>query len=172
MSEPRKFRAPDGETIVLNDINGGHTAVLTDQWRELPERFHREAISNGAEISDQTIANRTVEKAPEFDEQEATVEKALKEMIERDDDQDFTGAGMPNIAIVRGLAGFNAPRELIFVVFERLKKQANDERPDTKTKPEKPEKHEKPEKPEKAPKAKPDTKAKGRPEGDAESGAK
>lgn len=122
-----KFRAPEGQIIRVSLLEGGHTAIITDEWRELDPRFHRAALAQGAISSDTTTPapppppheGETNEPTPED-----LVRKALITMLERNEPNDFTGAGMPDLRIVRGLAGINADRDLIYNVWSALKAEA------------------------------------------------
>lgn len=122
-----KFRAPEGQTIRVSLLEGGHTAIITDEWRELDARFHRAALAQGAISSDTTVSapppppheGETNEPTPED-----LVRRALIQMLERGEPNDFTGAGMPDLRIVRGLAGINADRDLIYNVWSALKAEA------------------------------------------------
>lgn len=122
-----KFRAPEGQTIRVSLLEGGHTAIITDEWRELDARFHRAALAQGA-ISSDTTTPAPPPPPHEGDVNEPTpedlVRRALIQMLERGEPNDFTGAGMPDLRIVRGLAGINADRDLIYNVWSALKAEA------------------------------------------------
>lgn len=132
MNDKTMFRAPDGETIRVSLLEGGHTAIITDQWRELDARFHRAALAQGAiRAVPAGAAEDPAPPPPPHEGQtnepthEGLVRRALIQMLERSQDGDFTGAGLPDLRIVRGLAGINADRDLIYGVWAKLKTEAD-----------------------------------------------
>lgn len=123
---PLMFKAPDGETIRVSLLDGGHTAVITDQWRELDPRFHKLALGQGAITNAMPEPARPVQQTETETEPQPKdlVRRALIAMLERSEPNDFTSAGMPDLRIARGLAGINADRDLIYAVWAELQSEA------------------------------------------------
>lgn len=131
MSNPRKYRSPDGEDIrVVTDT--GHIAIVGAEFRELPAIYHHAAINAGCECDALGVSNTRTKpqaspqanKGLDVDEQ---ITRALKTMLEREEDGDFTGNGDPNLNAVAKLVGFKVARKQVQPIFTALKEEAEGE---------------------------------------------
>lgn len=127
-----KFRAPTTETPIRVALTSGHTAVLTNEWRELPEIFHRDALALGAQC-DATHIDNPVPPSIQADGQgnggQPSEAEAYREaillMVERDDEGDFVAStGLPNLKALEKLVGFRVNKELAYATFHALKNEA------------------------------------------------
>lgn len=127
-----KFRSPTPKPIKV-DLLSGHTAIVTEEWRELPPIFHKEAIAQGC-LSDnmtQEGVNATIERAaPAFDRLKV-IKEAIIEMLEEGEEDpkrhesNFTGAGLPDLRILGARVGFRVDKAEMMSVWAELEKAAD-----------------------------------------------
>lgn len=118
-----KFRAPAGTDPIRVVLLTGHTTIVGHDWQDLDPRFHREALRLGA----QTETAENIAKgldAPTDQTEEEIVRAAIITMLDRNGEDDFTSSGYPDLRVLRGLAGINASKELVYAVFDKLKAEA------------------------------------------------
>jgi len=121
----KMMRAPEGETVRVCLLTG-HTIVITEEPCEVPAIFQIEARKLGAFFCKEGDVAAKVEApaAPNATNEEADrIKAALILMLERNDEEDFTAAGQPNLRAVRALCGFNAERDDVYNVFAALKEE-------------------------------------------------
>lgn len=124
-----KFRSPNSEPIRLSTTSG-HAAIVTSEWRELPEILHLVALSSGCECDQERMSAHPVEVKSGPDAMNRVVDadgeyrKALTVLIERNEEGDFTGANLPNINAVSKLCGFSARKEDVYRVFRAMSDEA------------------------------------------------
>jgi hypothetical protein len=119
-----RFRTPAGHEPIRVALLTGHTTIIGHDWQELDPRFHREALSLGAQPEGADNPAPPALDAPiDADETEA-VRQAIITMLDRNGDGDFTSAGYPDMRVLRGLAGVNVSKELAYAVFETMKAEA------------------------------------------------
>ena len=126
-----KFRAPT-ETPIRVALLSGHTAVITDEWRELDPIFHRDALAKGAQCDATDIANPVVtvqssdEGAAKVVDAETEIRKVIIQMLGREEDGDFVAStGLPNLKTVEKLVGFRVDKEQVYTVFRAMKDEAS-----------------------------------------------
>lgn len=126
-----KFRAPSGSIRVSNIF--GHAAIVGEDWIDLPEVLHRDAMSAGC-ICEQNVVEtkapkaETAADAPKQVVDEATViREVLEVMLVRNEDGDFTADGTPNAKVVSKLAGMNVRKEAVMNVFIAMQNEAKPE---------------------------------------------
>lgn len=121
----RLMKAKLGETVRVALISG-HTILIGDEPTEVHPQFQREALSLGANFCDggEEAPADVPPPPPAPDataEEKEQIKAALILMLERNEEDDFTKAGQPNLRVVRELAGFNAERDEIYNTFAELK---------------------------------------------------
>ena len=118
-----QFRTPEGIEPIRVALLTGHTTIIGHEWQDLEARYHREALRLGAQTT--SAENPEIQLPPPVDESEAqAVRAAIVTMLDRNGEDDFTASGYPDLRVLRGLAGFNASKELAYSVFEKLKAEA------------------------------------------------
>jgi len=118
-----KFKSPTDLPIRIASTSG-HVALIGPEWQEIPTSLHHEAILSGCE-TDQKFKTQESNQGGNTDKSENDlITDALVKMLERDQEDDFTNSGMPNMNIVRGIAGFNASKEDVYGIFGDLKAAA------------------------------------------------
>lgn len=128
-----RFRSPTPLPIKV-DLLSGHTAIVSEEWRELPPIFHKEAIALGCltDNMSQEGVNATIERAaPAFDRLQV-IKEAIIEMLKDGGEQNFTGAGLPDLRILGSKVGFRVDKAEMMSVWAELEKsagadEANDE---------------------------------------------
>ena len=107
-----KFKSPT-ETPIHICLLSGHSAVIGNEWRELPPILHRKALEEGC-ISDnmdaESIAVRVEAAKPEQSNNEILV-GIIKGMMANPQPSDFTAADLPNLKRLSGVAGWTVTRE-------------------------------------------------------------
>lgn len=126
-----KFRAPT-ETPIRVALLSGHTAIITDEWRELDPIFHRDALAKGAQCDASEIRNEDVkvqsspEGAAKVTDAESEIRKVIIQMLGREEDGDFVAStGLPNLKTVEKLVGFRVDKEQVYAVFRAMKDEAS-----------------------------------------------
>lgn len=123
-----KFRAPSGSIPVSNIF--GHSAIVGEEWIELPEILHRDAMAAGCmcqqnEVATQAPKAETASDAPKRVLDEAQViRETLELMLVRNEEGDFLNDGTPNAKAVAKLAGLNVRKEAVMNVFIAMKNEA------------------------------------------------
>lgn len=124
-----QFRSPDEETIrVVTDT--GHIALIGPEWRELPPIYHAAALKAGCECDQRVVrvqkeASQASDKSTKRGDPEVLIERALKTMLEREQEGDFNDSnGEPSVDAVKKLAGINVKRAQITPVWRKLKAEA------------------------------------------------
>lgn len=126
-----KFRSLQGD-IRLTSIQGGHTAIVGEDWRELPEHLHRDALAAGCEC-DQGKFKAAAPQLKSSDEalsrptsHDDVIRTALMTMLERNAKGDFTQDGNPNVNAVQKLAGLSLRKDDVMRVFRAMQAEAGD----------------------------------------------
>lgn len=117
-----KFKSPSEKVIFLS-LTSGHTCSIGTELVEVPARFHRMAVAEGAipEGMDHLIAPPdTQEKA-----RGELVKTAIKTMLEANKEGDFGGDGKPTVARVSAIAGFTVGRSERDTAWNELKTELN-----------------------------------------------
>lgn len=124
-----RFRSPDEETIrVVTDTS--HVALVGPEWRELPPIYHAAALKAGCECDRRVVRVQKESSQASADsakrgDPEVLIERALKTMLEREQDGDFNDSnGEPSVDAVKKLAGINVKRAQISPVWRKLKAEA------------------------------------------------
>lgn len=124
-----KYRNPNGDGEIRVVTETGHIALVGPEPKALPEVYHNAAIAAGCACDAPTLAKNKVELKASPDAvndktAEQKIEAALKTMLERDVEGDFTSNGEPNLNAVAKLAGMKVSRAAVSPIFARLKAEA------------------------------------------------
>lgn len=127
------YRNPNGTgqiRVVVPET--GHVALVGPEGKKLPSIYHNAAIAAGCECDAPTLKREDVkpQASPDAKTDKAPAERikdALKTMLERDVEGDFTKAGDPNLNVVSQLAGLRATRKDVGPIFAELKAEAEAE---------------------------------------------
>ena len=98
-----KFRSPT-ETPIYMGLTSGHTFTIGPELVEVPKRFHRQAVSEGA-IPEGMDAAPIEGDEPEAGKVQLVVE-AIRNLVKRADMSDFTGDGKPDTRKLSAIVGF------------------------------------------------------------------
>ena len=125
-----KFRSPT-ETPVYLALHTGHTAVVRREWADLDPIFHAAAFEKrcecdkGGVIAPQDVAIEAAEVSEaRFASTDDHYRAALKTMLERNEEGDFTKDGLPNIKSVSKVVGFVAVKEDVLRVYRDMVAEA------------------------------------------------
>lgn len=128
-----KFRSPTAEPVFLA-LHTGHTAVVTREWAPLDPIFHTSAFEKRCECDKEGVIAPTdvpVQGAAVSDSRFASIDDhyrvALKTMLERSEEGDFTADGLPNIKAVSKVCGFGAVKEDVLRVYRDMVAEAEDD---------------------------------------------
>lgn len=118
-----RFRHLNGVTLSLLS---GHTAIVSKDWRELPDMFYQEALVRGCEV-DKTVIETRVDTETDnsdaadkpFDEIQR-IRDALVLIKNRGVTGDFTNSGNPNLNVVAGLVGFTVRKETVLPLWREI----------------------------------------------------
>lgn len=121
------FRHPAGVRLALTS---GHVEIVGPEWQDLHEMFHREALAAGCECDQNTIRTTTLQAPTASDaavtplDEAAGIRAALIRMVERNDDDDFTAAGTPNLKVLAKETGFKVNKTQALAVWHVLEEEA------------------------------------------------
>lgn len=118
------FYSTTGEPVHLA-LTTGHTAIVdTMEGSEgagspLHPRFHREAVTKGClPLGAQEFKLPAEETVPT---REGIIGTRLKEMLDGSDEDDFTGAGLPNLNNLTRRCGFKVSKDEMEKVWAKVK---------------------------------------------------
>lgn len=108
-----RLKSPTNEPISFGTSNGsGHSMVLGPEGEDVPQMFVQSAFAAGAVPVD-AVAEEFI-AAPVKNHSKTDlelIEAGIKTMLERNEEGDFTGAGMPNRKKLSALVGLNVTAE-------------------------------------------------------------
>lgn len=124
-----QYRHPTGARLALTS---GHVTRVGPEWKELDPMFHAAALNERCEV-DQSIIPAHVDVTPAPSPQAvvnvdevSVIRKALIHMLERNSEaDDFTNAGLPNLKVLRRVAGIEVDKGLAYHIFNELKAEAS-----------------------------------------------
>lgn len=126
MSEPIRFRSPTDDTLYVANTTG-HAARIGPEWRELPPQLHADAIAAGAITNNMDAATAEAQRArsnPDAqtspDDSDALIRKGIAEMLDGDDKDDFTKAGLPDLRKLSARVGFGVDRQQMLDVWHAM----------------------------------------------------
>lgn len=107
----------------------GHCAIVGPEWRELPPSLHAAALNAGCEVDStrkQATEHETKASAQAVDQsdEKALITKAIKVLLKRNDEDDFTVDGIPKVSAVNKEAGFTATKGDVHEAWESLNAEA------------------------------------------------
>ena len=102
-----KFKSPS-EKVIFLALTNGHTCAIGPELVEVPERFHRMAVAEGAipEGMDHLIAPKDAQEAS----RKELVKAGIKTMLEANKEGDFGSDGKPTVARLSAAVGFTVGR--------------------------------------------------------------
>jgi hypothetical protein len=101
-----KFKSPSEKPIFLA-LTSGHTCTIGPELVEVPERFHRLAVAEGAVPEGmEHLADTSVKAGGRKD----IITAAIKKMLEGSTEGDFNSDGKPDTRRLSAAAGFNVAR--------------------------------------------------------------
>jgi len=120
------FRSPTDAPVHLALLTG-HTAVVTREWAPLDPIFHAKAFERRCECDAREVLapkDIPVEAAEVSSGRYASIDdhyrEALRTMLERSEEGDFTNDGLPNIKAVSKVVGFGAVKEDVLRVYREM----------------------------------------------------
>lgn len=122
----RSLRHP----IRISLTDGGHTAVIDTDWRELDKIFHGPALAAGAECDADHIQVEDVdikdsaEAAGRPASHDDVIRSAIEVMLKRNEDGDFTADDLPNTNVVNNVSAMKFKKEDVLRVFRAMQAEA------------------------------------------------
>ena len=108
-----RLKSPTNTPISFGSATGsGHSMVLGPEGEDVPQMFVQSAFAAGAVPVD-AVAEEFI-AAPVKNHSKTDlelIEAGIKTMLERNEEGDFTGAGMPNRKKLSALVGLNVTAE-------------------------------------------------------------
>ena len=117
-----RLKSPTNEPISFGTSNGsGHSMVLGPEGAEVPQMFIQSAFAAGA-IPAEADADEFVSapKATFEKTDHELIQNAIKTMLERNDEGDFTAGGLPNRKKLSALVGMNVSAEDLTIAWTAL----------------------------------------------------
>jgi hypothetical protein len=103
-----KFRSPTAAAIYLA-LTSGHTHVIGPELAEVPQRFHRMAVAEGAIPEGMDSLPAGDDDGPP--DKQALIKTAIEAMVAEADAGDFTADGKPHLSKLSAKAGFTVSRQ-------------------------------------------------------------
>jgi hypothetical protein len=111
-----KFKSPFIEPMHIA-LTSGHSIVIDPDGTEVPALFQKEAVARGAlpiGIEDAApLAGQTFDRSK-------VIKDAINQMLDGDDEENFTKDGKPDLRKLNALVGFNVPRSEADKLFEEV----------------------------------------------------
>lgn len=107
-------------TIHVSSVMG-HSAVVGEEFRELPEFLHKPALEAGCITDAMPVASHVA--VPEQAIEPSMLDRladVLRTMVAEGNDEDFTGNGLPDLRKVRARLGFSVDRETMLKTWHEL----------------------------------------------------
>lgn len=124
-----KFKSPT-DTPVQIVLLSGHSTNIGPEFEEVADIFINEALARGC-LPESTVRTPSTAKVEagagaqgQNNDPKADYRKAIVTMLDRSEDGDFTGDGLPNNNAVSKLVGFRAVKEDVLEVFREMKAEA------------------------------------------------
>lgn len=117
-----RLKSPTNEPISFGTSNGsGHSMVLGPEGDDVPQMFIQSAFAAGA-IPAEADADEFVSapKATFEKTDQELIKNAIKTMLERNDEGDFTAGGLPNRKKLSALVGMNVTAEDVTTAWTAL----------------------------------------------------
>lgn len=103
-----RMRAPEDKEMVRVANTAGHTFIVGKQWTEVPERFRRALVAEGAVIEGMEGEDPKPGGVPVS--QEDMVLNTVRDMVDEGKAEDFGNDGKPKVEAISKRAGFNVSR--------------------------------------------------------------
>lgn len=118
------LKSPNVDEIYVSLLSG-HAIRIGQEGCEVSEMFVREAFAQGAIPAGMKPEefNAPTETPVDYSKETLLVE-AVKKMLEENNPDDFTGAGLPDRRKLSGIAGWSVSVQELSVAWEQVKKEA------------------------------------------------
>lgn len=127
-----KFRSPTDQPIRVATTDG-HVILIGPELREVPNRFVKAAVAEGAipEGVPVELMQSDKDTQPKADDRDAVIRRALTDMVEAAKDgsgapDEFTANGLPSVGAVSKRAGFKVSREEAYAAWHELNDDGSD----------------------------------------------
>ena len=111
-----KFKSPSDEPMHIA-LTSGHSIVIEPDGTEVPAIFQKEAVARGAfpvGIDEAApLAGQSFDRAK-------VIKDAMNQMLDGDDEENFTKDGKPDLRKLNALVGFSVPRSEADKLFEEV----------------------------------------------------
>lgn len=119
-----RLKSPTNEPVCVSLLNG-HGCRIWPEGREVAEMFLREAFVAGAIPADMAVEEFVVAEEAAVDSSPHTLLVAgVKQMLETNNAEDFTGAGLPDRRKLSGIVGWNVSVQELSAAWAELNQQA------------------------------------------------
>ncbi len=117
-----RLKSPTSEPISFGTMSGsGHCMVLGPDGAEIPQMFLQPAFAAGAVPAD-AVAEEFVALPPQTPTKthQELIQDAIKVMLERNEEGDFTAAGLPDRRRLAKVAGLNVTAEDLIIAWQAV----------------------------------------------------
>lgn len=102
-----KFKSPSDEPLHIA-LTSGHSIVIEPEGTEVPALFQKEAVARGA--FPVGIEEAAPLEGQTFDRAQ-TIKDAINQMLDGDEEENFTNDGKPDLRKLRAIVGFTVARD-------------------------------------------------------------
>lgn len=114
------LKSPTENPISFGLPNGsGHCMVLGPDPQDVPKMFIQSAFSAGAVTADEDLISNSPPDTPSASNLDL-IEAGIKTLLEREEDGDFTAAGLPDRRRLSKLVGLNVSAEDLVIAWKRV----------------------------------------------------
>lgn len=118
-----RLKSPTSEPICVSMTNG-QGCRIGPEGREVPEMFRREAFAAGAIPAAMKVEEFSApQETPVDDSRHALLVAGVKQMLEANNPDDFTGAGLPDRRKLSGIVGWNVNVQELSAAWSELNQQ-------------------------------------------------
>jgi hypothetical protein len=105
-----RMRSPDGKQFVRVADTAGHTFIVGKEWTEVPERFRRGLVAEGAVI--EGMEGEQPDPGKSLVSQDEIVLQTISTMVDEGKADEFGNDGKPKIDAISKRAGFSVTRHM------------------------------------------------------------
>lgn len=119
-----RLKSPTEKPVHIALLSG-HAITIGPEARDVPVMFRRDALAKGCLPEGVSAAElNAVEQAPTEKDKPALLDAAIKTMLEGNNQDDFTGAGLPNRKKISAIVGWNVTAEDLTAAWQKVEAEA------------------------------------------------
>lgn len=121
-----RLKSPTEKPVHIALLSG-HAITIGPEARDVPVMFRRDALAKGCLPEGVSAAElNAVEQAPTEKDKPALLDAAIKTMLEGNNPDDFTGAGLPNRKKISAIVGWNVTAEDLTAAWQKVEAEADE----------------------------------------------